>query len=104
MSQQFLKKSGSVGAFVLCVGGIYVFYLWYGILQEKITQNEYGLLRERFRYTMAIVFVQCVINALCGLAGMCKVCVVCTIAGITTALPTLSLSTHILLWTFLIAM
>eukprot|EP01137_Pigoraptor_chileana_P014669 Opistho-2@69597 len=68
MSQQFLKKPGSVGAFVLCVGGIYVFYLWYGILQEKITQNEYGLLRERFRYTMAIVFVQCVINALCGLA------------------------------------
>lgn len=46
--------------------GIFVCYFVYGILQEKITKANYGDPEkpEKFTHTLALVFVQCIINAL----------------------------------------
>jgi len=46
--------------FALCAGGIFVCYFYYGILQEKITRGDYG--SEKFTYSMALVFSQCLVN------------------------------------------
>ncbi|XP_013772206.1 solute carrier family 35 member B1-like isoform X1 [Limulus polyphemus] len=45
--------------------GIFVCYFYFGIMQEKITRSNYGEgdKKERFTYTLSLVFVQCVINA-----------------------------------------
>jgi len=46
---------------LVCFLGIFISYLVFGFLQENITRSSYG--DERFTYTLALVFVQCVINA-----------------------------------------
>jgi len=51
---------GSKAKFALCAGGIFVCYFYYGILQERITRGDYG--GERFSYSMALVFSQCLVN------------------------------------------
>jgi len=51
---------GSRSKFALCAGGIFVCYFYYGILQERITRGEYD--HERFSYSMALVFSQCLVN------------------------------------------
>jgi len=43
--------------------GIFILYFYYGILQEKITRTTYGD-GEKFKYTLALVFSQCVVNAI----------------------------------------
>ncbi|KAG7256449.1 hypothetical protein CRUP_024529 [Coryphaenoides rupestris] len=49
--------------FIVCFLGVFVFYFYYGILQETITRGEYGH-GEKFRFAQTLVFIQCVINAL----------------------------------------
>lgn len=56
---------GSKSKFALCAGGIFVCYFYYGILQERITRGDYG--GERFSYSLALVFSQCLVNYLYAL-------------------------------------
>ncbi|GFS23440.1 solute carrier family 35 member B1 [Elysia marginata] len=60
MGEQSTKK------LVVCAAGIFVCYFYYGILQEKITKGKYGEGEnsEKFTFTLSLVFVQCIINAL----------------------------------------
>eukprot|EP00002_Diphylleia_rotans_P037302 TRINITY_DN8322_c0_g1_i1.p1 TRINITY_DN8322_c0_g1~~TRINITY_DN8322_c0_g1_i1.p1 ORF type:complete len:334 (+),score=45.63 TRINITY_DN8322_c0_g1_i1:59-1060(+) len=51
------------------VGGVYAFYFVYGILQEKLTRTSYEPDGERFRFTLTMIFVQCVANTLCAYVG-----------------------------------
>jgi len=48
----------------ICAAGIFVFYFYFAILQEKITRGQYGdgENREKFTYMFALVFVQCLVN------------------------------------------
>ncbi|XP_064616148.1 solute carrier family 35 member B1-like [Liolophura sinensis] len=50
----------------VCFVGIFVCYFYYGILQEKITKGTYvdGEKKDKFTFTLALVFVQCIVNAL----------------------------------------
>lgn len=44
--------------------GIFCCYFYFGIYQEKITRSKYGPDEEPFTYTQALVFVQCLVNAI----------------------------------------
>jgi UDP-galactose transporter B1 len=57
-----MLELGPKGKFALCAGGIFVCYFYYGILQERITRGNYG--DERFIYSIALVFSQCLVNYL----------------------------------------
>jgi len=50
--------------FLFCVGGVFVCYFYYGIIQEKITRGSYGDENEKFTFVQCLVFSQCVLNAL----------------------------------------
>jgi len=52
--------------FMICALGIFIMYFYFGILQEKITRGKYidGDNTERFTHTLALVFVQCVVNGI----------------------------------------
>jgi len=50
--------------FPIYAGGIFILYFYYGILQESITRASYGEDKEQFKYSLALVFFQCCINAL----------------------------------------
>ncbi|XP_059090567.1 solute carrier family 35 member B1-like [Tigriopus californicus] len=58
--------SSSVLRFFFCASGIFVCFFFFGILQERINRGEYGEgpATERFTYTLALVFFQCVVNYL----------------------------------------
>lgn len=58
--------------FLICALGVFVSYFYYGILQESITKGKYGSgeTEEKFTYTLALVFVQCIINAIFAKAAM----------------------------------
>ncbi|XP_077316120.1 solute carrier family 35 member B1 [Lithobates pipiens] len=49
-----------------CFLGVFVCYFYYGILQETITRGTYGEgeNKEKFRFALSLVFVQCVANAI----------------------------------------
>lgn len=57
-----MMELGHRAKFGLCAAGIFVCYFYYGILQERITRGQYG--DERFNYSMALVFSQCLVNYL----------------------------------------
>lgn len=46
---------------------IYTFYIAYGIVQERIYSIKYGEAQEKFDYSLFLVFVQCIMNALMAL-------------------------------------
>ncbi|XP_013385212.1 solute carrier family 35 member B1 isoform X2 [Lingula anatina] len=50
----------------ICAGGIFVCYFYYGIIQESVTKGKYGEgeNQEKFTFTLSLVFMQCIINAL----------------------------------------
>lgn len=50
----------------ICAAGIFVCYFYYGIIQERITRGNYGEgeEQEKFTCTLALVFVQCIVNAI----------------------------------------
>lgn len=50
--------------FAVCFVGIFVSYFVFGILQEYITKSNYGENKERFTFTLCLVFVQCIGSAL----------------------------------------
>ncbi|KAK2721139.1 solute carrier family 35 member B1-like [Artemia franciscana] len=52
--------------FFLYAVGIFTCYFFFGILQERITRGKYGEgeSEEKFTYTLALVFFQCIINYL----------------------------------------
>jgi UDP-galactose transporter B1 len=52
------------------VGGIYFFYLLYGIAQERLTTTPFGPDNEKFHFVIFLVFLQCIINALFALTGL----------------------------------
>ncbi|CAK8682627.1 unnamed protein product [Clavelina lepadiformis] len=59
-----LNKSQNVKIYQLLLysTGIFIFYLFYGVLQEMIvTRGDYG--GEKFVYAQSLVFIQCVFNA-----------------------------------------
>ncbi|XP_060593752.1 solute carrier family 35 member B1-like isoform X2 [Ruditapes philippinarum] len=58
--------------FLICALGIFVCHFILGILQESITKGKYGSgdHEEKFTYTLALVFVQCIINAICAKSAM----------------------------------
>jgi len=49
---------------IICALGIFVCYFYYGIIQERITRGKYGETNEKFTHTIALVFCQCVVNAI----------------------------------------
>jgi len=55
---------------VLCTAAIYVCYIIYGVLQEKIQKEPYGPDNKKFRYSLFLVFFQSVINGLVALGVM----------------------------------
>jgi UDP-galactose transporter B1 len=68
--EKVLKKKVSEWAhlqteieFVIGAAGIYLFYLLYGILQERVTTTPFGENQERFRYIFFLVCVQCIFSA-----------------------------------------
>lgn len=50
--------------FFIYAGGIFFLYFYYGILQESITRTRYGEDKEKFTYSLALVFFQCIVNAI----------------------------------------
>lgn len=60
------KMSGSNVKLTVCAIGTFVSYFVYGLLQESITKGKYGEgeKAEKFTYTMSLVFLQCIVNAL----------------------------------------
>ncbi|GAB6031946.1 hypothetical protein CHUAL_010330 [Chamberlinius hualienensis] len=59
-----LSKMASKPKLVVCSLGIFLCYFYYGIIQEKITRGKYGDKNEFFTQTVALVFCQCIINAI----------------------------------------
>jgi hypothetical protein len=56
------------------VSGIYVFYLLYGIVQERVTTTPFGPNGERFDFMFFLVCLQCILNALFALIGTALHC------------------------------
>lgn len=50
--------------FLFYAAGIFTCYFYFGFLQERVTRGKYGEgdKQEKFTYTLALVFVQCVVN------------------------------------------
>lgn len=59
--------------FILYAAGIFVFYFYFAILQEKITRGKYTYeivnaedekitIDEKYNYVLALVFIQCFVN------------------------------------------
>jgi len=51
---------------VVCVAGIYSFYLLFGYYQENIMSTSWGSSKERFNYTSFLLMVQSIINCICA--------------------------------------
>jgi len=62
-----LRDAGDLFA---VAAAIYVCYLGYGIIQEKIYSARYGPDNRRFDHSLFLVFVQCAVNALAAYAIM----------------------------------
>ncbi|KAL8569821.1 hypothetical protein ACOMHN_006547 [Nucella lapillus] len=65
-----MAETGGAQMLVVCFLGIFGCYFVYGVLQETITKAKYGDKGEKFHYTLSLVFVQCIINALFAKIGM----------------------------------
>ncbi|XP_048780382.2 solute carrier family 35 member B1-like [Ostrea edulis] len=67
-----VEMSGSRNKLLVCAAGTFICYFYYGIIQESITKGKYGEgeKSEKFTQTMALVFVQCIINALAAKIAM----------------------------------
>jgi len=51
---------------IVCIAGIYLFYLLFGIYQENIMRHKFGEDGERFNYTSFLLFIQSIVNAICA--------------------------------------
>ncbi|KAI9503936.1 UDP-galactose transporter [Coemansia spiralis] len=52
--------------FIVCVGGIYVFFLSWSTLQERVTSAEYGEDHQRFRFTIVLNTLQAIVASAVG--------------------------------------
>ncbi|KAJ2361867.1 UDP-galactose transporter [Coemansia sp. RSA 2611] len=52
--------------FVVCVGGIYVCFLTWSALQERVTTAAYGADHQRFRFTIVLNLLQAMAGSLVG--------------------------------------
>eukprot|EP00117_Sycon_ciliatum_P008520 scpid25556/ scgid2293/ Solute carrier family 35 member B1 homolog len=59
-----LSRLPETARLVLCVAGIFVCYLVFGIFQEKVTRGSFGEHHERFTYATGLVFCQCLVGCL----------------------------------------
>ena len=57
------KKEPTTMQLAMCFCGIFAFYFIYGFLQESITKGKYGEEGDKFNFTLALLFCQCIINA-----------------------------------------
>ncbi|KAF8569107.1 hypothetical protein P879_06000 [Paragonimus westermani] len=63
------ERLREVAFLLFCALGVFFSYLFYGILQEKITKSRYGVQRDEFKYFFSMLFFQCIINSVfAGLA------------------------------------
>lgn len=53
--------------FILCVASIYVVYIYYGVLHEKISKGRYGPDKVKFEHGFFLTSAQCLVSALWGL-------------------------------------
>ncbi|XP_062614110.1 solute carrier family 35 member B1-like [Saccostrea cucullata] len=67
-----VEMTGSRNKLLVCAAGTFLCYFYYGIVQESITKGKYGEgeKTEKFKYTLALVFVQCIINAIAAKIAM----------------------------------
>lgn len=61
VAASFLRTALEV---ILCSSAIYVCFIGYGLLQEKMYSTKYGPEGEKFDHSLFLVFVQCIGNAL----------------------------------------
>ncbi|KAJ2271139.1 UDP-galactose transporter, partial [Coemansia sp. RSA 451] len=52
--------------FVVCVGGIYVCFLTWSTLQERVTTSTYGADHQRFQFTIVLNLLQAAAASLVG--------------------------------------
>ncbi|KAJ2400113.1 UDP-galactose transporter [Coemansia sp. RSA 2559] len=52
--------------FIVCVGGIYLFFLSWSTLQERVTSAEYGEDRKRFQFTIVLNTLQAIVASVVG--------------------------------------
>jgi len=57
-------------AFVICVGGIYVSYFGFGIVQQSLNETLFEPDNKKFRNTTFLLFLQCIGNSLCAILAM----------------------------------
>ncbi|KAK5579118.1 hypothetical protein RB653_008797 [Dictyostelium firmibasis] len=50
--------------FIFCVGGIYIFYLLYGLVQEQLNITKFGAEKKVFGFTAFLLALQCFFNML----------------------------------------
>ena len=63
-----MAESTSPQKLLLCVAGIYFFYLYYGVYQEQVwTKQQDGT---RFGATTFLLLCQCAVNAIFAFAGL----------------------------------
>ncbi|KAM9969926.1 hypothetical protein ACTFIR_001764 [Dictyostelium discoideum] len=48
--------------FIFCVGGIYIFYLLYGLVQEQLNVTKFGTEKKVFGFTAFLLALQCFFN------------------------------------------
>ncbi|KAK3585799.1 hypothetical protein CHS0354_010580 [Potamilus streckersoni] len=65
-NQTGMAVAGSSKKLLAYAFGIFFCYFYYGILQESITKGKYGdgEKKEKFTYTISLVFIQCIINTM----------------------------------------
>jgi len=51
---------------LVCVAGIYTFYLLFGYYQENIMSTKWGPREERFKFTSFLLTIQSIVNAICA--------------------------------------
>nr|CAB3266233.1 solute carrier family 35 member B1 [Phallusia mammillata] len=63
-----VPREGHFKHLITYASGIFLFYLLYGIIQEKLLRGDYA--GDHFTFSQALVFVQCVVNAMFSKAIM----------------------------------
>ncbi len=62
----------SLKTVAVCAFGVFFFYFYYGILQEKLFRQEYGTeqQKERFEFVITALFLQCFSSCLTAFAAL----------------------------------
>jgi len=63
---QLFRFQNGIKVFILRSRNLFFFYMLYGIFQEEIVTQELGPKKEKFKYTLFLIFIQCIVNAICA--------------------------------------